>query len=138
MTSLNRTFHQDLKAMLEAYTRWQNGKPEIKLKWDKKVYAFAKRSASLVMVRAPEDRISKGGIGPSTGWLHTLSGGIEIMTNVSKERFGGLVQDVTSILQDNVVRGGYMDINVMAVHDTSDEMRKEWRAVVDVEARMWQ
>ena len=133
-------FMRDLVTMIGDDVRWGGAfgaKPSVDKKYDRKVLGYGKSSEEVVLIHSAADRMSAFGLGTATNfkaWRHDVSATIEIMTNLSSERFEKLVNNVVDILKRNVAREGYVQITASAAHNESDELRNMWRAIIDVEA----
>ena len=137
------TFMTDLVAMLKGDERWggQFGtKPRITRVYERKTVALGRRKEEAIMVYSDSERIREFGLGTAfqqETWLHEVSGTIKVITNGGRERFQRLMGYVVDIVKTNVALEGYVRVKVVGSHNLSDETRRQYSGVVDVEGMVY-
>ncbi len=142
-----RDFISDLVTILDTAPEWTGGggtdlfgdKPRISKTTDRKVRGLAKRKQENIIVYANSEQIKPFslGVGVVAGhgnWYSTSSATIEVMTNISEERYDQLVSAIKSRLTEatTVRRAGYVQIILRGFKNMSGEMRGSYSGIFDI------
>ena len=134
-------FMNDLVTVIGEDERWNTNafgkKPSVNKKYDRKVLGYGRGSEDAVLVHSDSDRVTPFGLGTATNygaWRHDVSASIEVTTSLGDKRFKDLLSQIVDILKQNVTLEGYVKLEVVNVHNESDELRNAWRGIIDVEA----
>ena len=107
--------------------------PRVTKIYERKVIGLGKRKSEAILVYVGNEPIVASGIGGKE-WQHTLTGHIDIMTSISDTRLHELTDAIADVLKKNVNYPGYVWLKPTRIINRSDESRRYFRSIIDVEA----